>query len=206
MMAGVTDETIAYYDANAREYAAAAKKADLSGLIEMFLGYLPGPDRCEEILELGCGSGRDAREMISRGYKVDMTDGSAEMCRIASEYTGHTARQMLFSELEEKGRYDGIWACSSLLHVPKSEIGDILDRCRDALKPGGVMFMCFKLGDFDGERSGRHYSDWGMEEVQSLIFGIDEMEIADIFTTEDSFPGRGSLCWLNVIVRKTTAP
>ena len=200
------DETIAYYDAHAREYAEETLKADLSGLLEMFIGYLPGPDGCGEILELGCGAGRDAREMMSRGYEVDMTDGSAEMCRIASEYTGHTARQMLFSELEEKERYDGIWACSSLLHVPKAEIGDILDRCRDALTPGGVMFMCFKLGDFEGERSGRHYSDWELDEVQSLISGMDGMEEADIFVTEDSFAGRDTLRWLNIFTRKITTP
>lgn len=71
-------------------------------------------------LTLGCGAGRDTKYFLSRGYQVDAVDGSEQLCRIASEYTEIKVRQMLFQELDEKEKYDGIWACASILHLPKN--------------------------------------------------------------------------------------
>jgi hypothetical protein len=50
---------------------------------------------------------------------VDAIDGSYELCRIASEYIGIQVRQLLFQELDAHEKYNGIWACSSILHLPK---------------------------------------------------------------------------------------
>ena len=67
-----------------------------------------------DILDFGCGSGRDTKYFLEQGYNVDAVDGSKELCKLASEYTGIKVKHMLFRELAEVDRYDGIWACSSI--------------------------------------------------------------------------------------------
>ena len=196
---------IAYYEEHADVFASETLETDLSELIDQFLGYLPEPDECGTILELGCGAGRDAKVMLSRGYDVDLTDGSPELCRIASAYTGHLARVMLFSELDEVERYQGIWACGSLLHVPKDELPDIMGRCYRALKEQGVFYASFKFGDHDGFRNGRYYSDMGVEELQDLVDGMGDMEILDLDVTKDTLPNRPDLRWVNVFARKISS-
>ena len=112
------------------------------------------------ILDFGCGSGRDTKYFLEHGYWVDAVDGSVELCRIASEFTGIEVRQMLFQELQEKEKYDGIWACASVLHVPKIELANILQKMCNAVKTDGIIYTSFKYGDFEGERSGRFFSDF----------------------------------------------
>ena len=77
---------------------------------------------------------------------MDAVDGSAEMCRIASRLTGIEVRHMYFHELEEKDKYDGIWACASILHVPYESMVAILQKLYEALKDDGVLYLSFKYG------------------------------------------------------------
>ena len=74
------------------------------------------------ILDFGCGSGRDTKYFLDQGYQVTATDGSAELCWLASAFTGIEVKEMLFQELDDMGTYDGIWACSSILHLSKIEL------------------------------------------------------------------------------------
>ena len=68
------------------------------------------------VLDFGCGSGRDTKYFLEHGMHVEATDGSEELCRIASDYAGIPVKRMLFQELKETEKYAGIWACSSILH------------------------------------------------------------------------------------------
>ena len=73
-------------------------------------------------------------------YVVDAVDGSEELCRLASEYAGIPVKRMLFSELGESEKYDGIWACSSILHLPKDELKDVMEKMIRATKNGGYIY------------------------------------------------------------------
>ena len=84
------------------------------------------------VSRIQCGAGRDTKYFLSRGYQVDAVDGSEQLCRIASEYTEIKVRQMLFQELDEKEKYDGIWACASILHLPKKQLREVLKKVRSA--------------------------------------------------------------------------
>lgn len=66
--------------------------------------------------------------------KVDAIDGSVELCKIAQKYTGINVRPMLFQQLDEEEKYDGIWACSSILHLPKKELKSVFEKMLKALK------------------------------------------------------------------------
>lgn len=193
-------DTLDYYNDNAREFAASTVAVDFAQIQDRFMALLPEGGR---ILDLGCGSGRDSKRFLDEGFAVDATDGSAELCRIASKYVGIPVRCELFSELSATEAYDGIWACSSILHAPKVELPDIFAKMVRALKPNSVIYTSFKYGDFDGMRNGRHFSDFTEESFDEFMGQIGRLEIGDHWITSDVRPGRSEEKWLNLILRKS---
>lgn len=168
---------------------------------KMFLNLLPHGGK---ILDFGCGSGRDALEFLKRGYQVDATDGSAEMCKLATEYTGIPVRQMLFQELNEIEKYDGIWACASILHLPKNELKNVLDKMKTALNKRGIIYTSFKYGTFEGERNGRYFTDFTEESFEKFAKQIKGLQIKKMWITGDVRVGREKEKWLNIIMQKQT--
>lgn len=169
-----SNKTINYYNNNTESFVSGTVSVDFSEIQNEFLNRLK-PEAY--ILDFGCGSGRDTKYFLSRGYLVDAIDGSSELCKIASEYTGIKVRQMLFQDLREHEKYDGIWACASILHVKKSELVHVFQRMHDALKPGGIIYASFKYGDFESERSGRYFSDFTEKIFEKFLFTLDDFTI-----------------------------
>ena len=109
---------------------------------------------------------------------------------------------MFFQELEEVETYDGIWACSSILHLPIDELYEVMEKMVDALKENGIIYTSFKYGTFTGERNGRFFTDMTEETFADFLNGIDGLEIEEQWTTSDVRPGRGEEKWINLILRK----
>lgn len=193
------DKTIEYYNQNADMFAQGTRLVDFTILQERFRKMLPVGSR---ILDFGCGSGRDTKYFLEKGYQVAATDGSAELCRLAGSFTGIKVKEMLFQELDEIGVYDGIWACSSILHLPKQELLPVIRKMCDALKDNGVIYTSFKYGDFEGERNGRYFTDFTEDTFDKFIKVIQELTIEEEWITSDVRPGRGEEKWLNLILRK----
>lgn len=135
------DKTLKYYNENAQSFASGTVSVKFTEVQDKFLEKL-NPDAY--ILDFGCGAGRDTKYFLSRGYQIDAIDGSEQLCRIASKYTGIKVRQMLFQELDEKEKYDGIWACASILHLPKKQLREVLKNMYAALKLEGWIYTSFK--------------------------------------------------------------
>jgi len=195
------NKTLDYYNKNAEQFAEGTVSVDFSETQERFINALSG----KRILDFGCGSGRDTKYFIDSGLEVSASDGSEELCRIAGEYTGIAVKHMLFQELDEVDKYDGIWACSSILHLPKDELKDVLKRMVRALCDGGVIYTSFKYGTFEGERNGRYFTDFTEETFMEFVRDIDGTAIEDYWITGDVRPGRGEEKWLNIILRKTNS-
>lgn len=193
------DSTLQYYDGHAEAFTANTVNADVSDLRRRFLAHMP---EGALILDFGCGSGRDTKAFLESGYRVDATDGSEELCRSASEYTGVPVKHMLFQELSVKNQYDGIWACASILHLPKKELMDVFQKIASALKNGGVIYTSFKYGMFEGVRNGRHFSDFTEETLMEFMKQIPELEVFEHWITRDVRPGREEERWLNILARR----
>ena len=194
------DQTIDYYNLNAENFIEGTQNVDMHQAQDRFLQLL---DENASILDFGCGSGRDTRYFLDKGYQVTATDGSAEICRLASSFTGIEVQEMLFQELDDIDTYDGIWACSSILHLPKNELLLVIRKMCDALKRStGVIYTSFKYGDFEGVRNGRYFTDFNEDSFKEFIAGIPELTIEDYWITSDVRPGRGDERWLNLILRK----
>lgn len=194
------DNTIEYYNKNAEQFVQGTLSVDFTATQERFLSKL-SVGIC--ILDFGCGSGRDAKYFLDKGYQVDATDGSAKLCKLASEYTGICVKQMLFGELDECEKYDGIWACSSILHLDKRALKDVLKKMAAALKAHGVVYTSFKYGDFEGERNGRYFVDFTPETFVEYMQEVPELQMEEYWITSDVRPGRGEEKWLNLILRKS---
>lgn len=191
--------TLNYYNENAKSFIEGTANVDFVSVQDIFLQLLPSYGT---ILDFGCGSGRDTKYFIEHGYKVDAIDGSIELCKLASEYTGIDVKHMLFQELTDARKYDGIWACASILHVKRTELPEILQKMCNATKNNGIIYVSFKYGDFEGERNGRYFTDMTEESLSELLAYIPELKVEKQWITGDVREGRGDERWLNMILRK----
>lgn len=191
--------TINYYNENAKKFIDGTVSVDFRSIQDTFLELLP---ENAKILDFGCGSGRDTKYFLEHGCRVVAMDGSLELCKAASEYTGITVKHMLFQELNEKERYDGIWACASILHVKSEELPEIIRKMSLATIANGIIYLSFKYGDFEGERNGRYFTDMTEESMAELLVGFPELRVEKQWITGNVRDGRGDERWLNMILRK----
>jgi SAM-dependent methyltransferase len=176
--------TLAFYAREAPDYAASGP-GGIGRHLEGFLERLaPGAT----ILELGCGSGRDAEHIESRGFAVEPTDGVPEMAAQAEARLGRAVRVMRFDELAAIEQYDGVVAAYSLLHVPRGGLTDVLARIWRALKPGGWHIATYKTSSDEGrDRLGRYYNYPSETELRAFYAEAGDWDEVEIETGE----GRG---------------
>ena len=192
------DVTKQYYKDNSQEFFDSTVIADVTPLYERFFKYVPDG---AYILDLGCGSGRDTKAFLEKGFSVDAVDGSKELCALASEYTGIEVRCIDFTTIDCKEQYDAIWACASLLHIPSDQLCALFERLRDALKQGGIFYMSFKYGDFEGERDGRFFLDMTADKFHPVLDQVSGLKLAEEWDSED-IRREKKVHWYNAILRK----
>ena len=193
------NNTIQYYQQNAEQFSRETRSVDFSQNQDKFMSKLKKNDT---ILDFGCGSGRDTKCFLEHGFQVEAIDGSEELCRLAGEFTGIKVKHLLFQELAEKNIYDGIWACSSILHLPKQELIEVIQKMSLALKSKGIIYTSFKYGTFEGERNGRYFTDMTEDSFEEILQATKELQIEEQWITSDVRPERGNEKWLNLILRK----
>lgn len=192
-------QTINYYNQNANKFIVETACVNFTPTQKKFTDKLSVN---AAILDFGCGSGRDTKYFISQGYQVDATDGSIELCKLASRFAGVKVKNMLFQELSEIEKYDGIWACSSILHLSIYELADVMRKMITALKPNGIIYTSFKYGTFAGERNGRYFTDMTEETFKDFLKQFKNIKIEEQWLTSDVRPERSEEKWLNLILRK----
>lgn len=193
------DKTLDYYNQNAETFVSNTVSVDFKQTQDKFINRLETGDY---ILDFGCGSGRDTKYFLEQGYSVDATDGSLELCKAASNYTGIKVKHMYFQELDECEKYDGIWACASVLHLKKQELPGIFRKMSTATKKNGIIYLSFKYGNFEGVRNGRYFTDMTEEGMSMLLADFLELKVEQQWITGDVRAGRGDERWLNMILRK----
>lgn len=194
------NETIDFYDMNAEPFANGTADIEFSEMQDLFLAKLI---EGASILDFGCGSGRDTRYFLQKGYRVTALDGSAELCRIAEEKTGIHVIQMNFNDFDERDQYDGIWACSSILHLPRTELKGVLIHMEKALHNDSIIYSSFKYSNFSGIRNGRYFTDFTEDSFRVFIADIEQLVIEKLWITDDVRSDRKDEKWLNTILRTT---
>ena len=176
------NQTIAYYNQNAASFIQGTVSVDFQMTQDKFLNALPG----KRVLDFGCGSGRDTKYFLGNGLAVTAMDGSEELCKYASAYTGIPVKNMIFQDLDEMNQYDGIWACSSILHLPKKELKMVFHKMVTALDTNGII-----------------YTDFTPDTFSDFIKDVAQIRIEEEWLTDDVRPGREREKWLNLILKKT---
>jgi SAM-dependent methyltransferase len=127
--------TIPFYDEHGQSFFDRTINANLNNLYDAFEKYLP---ENAHIFEVGCGSGRDAKAFIERGYRVTASDGSATMVKLAQEYLGQDVLHLTFDEIDFDNEFDALWANACLLHLTRDEMPTVFQRlsCMPASKRG----------------------------------------------------------------------
>ena len=192
-------DTLSYYSKNSRSFYEATINADMSQIYESFLPLIPLGGT---ILDFGCGSGRDSKYFLSKGFDVVAVDGSEEMCNLASKLLVKEVKKMFFSDLDSIATYDGIWACASILHLERSCLKDVFRKMERALKKGGYIYSSFKYGDKEEYINERYYTFFNESSFTEFLKGVDNLVIQIIWTTYDSRKEFSNIKWLNVILKK----
>lgn len=192
--------TLKYYNKNSADFVLSTREVDFREIQDKFLGLIAPKSF---ILDFGCGSGRDTKYFLSKGYTVEAWDGSIELCRTASEFAQVDVKNKLFQDLSAHGLYDGIWACSSILHLPLDELILVMTKIESALKNNGILYTSFKYGEFSGERNGRYFTDMTEGRFDGILKKCPDFQIIEIWRTGDVRPGRDNEQWLNILLRKT---
>ena len=151
--------TIAHYEASAQAFWDGTKEHDVSQNIEAFLSALPS-NQILDILDFGCGPGRDLKYFKSLGHRPVGLDGCATFCRMAEAHSACPTLQQTFCQLQlEPNSFDGVFANASLFHVPSEQLPSVLKKLHSCLREGGILFSSNPRGD--GERwQGQRYGNY----------------------------------------------
>ena len=187
--------SITFYERNAEAYFRETVGADVEPLRLQFLHHL---SPTAHILDAGCGSGRNAVAFLRAGFHVTAIDASPEMVRLAADHTGLDVKLMTFDDISWTERFDGIWACASLLHVARLRLPHTLRQLRNALRVNGAFYMSFKEGTTDRVVDDRTFVDMSGPMLLPLLHEASLVPV-DMWTTPDVRLGRRDERWLNVI-------
>ena len=166
---------------------------------DTFLSFLKEGDR---ILDFGCGSGRDTAYFREKGFLVDPTDGSSEMCRLASQYLGTPVTCMEFNGLDADAVYDGIYASASIMHLEYDRLLEVFPKMIRAMKPGAVLYANFKYGDQDGYLGKRYYTYMTEDRFAAMLERFPELETVRTGIFGNEHPGQPDFRWLYAYLRK----
>ncbi|WP_024644983.1 class I SAM-dependent methyltransferase [Pseudomonas syringae] len=160
-LAQITSATLGNYNSVAEDFREGTRDHDVSQNIDALLRHIEGPAPWQ-ILDFGCGPGRDLKTFTALGHVAVGLDGSERFAEMARAETGCEVFQQNFLELDlPQGRFDGIFANAVLFHTPKQELPRVLRQLHAALKPGGVLFSSNPRGEnqegWNGERYGAYH-------------------------------------------------
>ena len=198
--------TLNYYDENAVEFADQTVCIDMHDLYELFIDQLPQRDmQC--ILDVGCGSGRDANYFAKQDYDVTAIDASAELIKYAQQHHMSNTISWVhldFSSIEKQpweNKFTGIWACASLLHVPFLELPFIINSLLETLTDDGVMYVSFKYGKGERVDEERFFCDMDESRWTTIVSKIPHVIEYHIWLSAD----KRSDCkdtWFNVMIKR----
>jgi 2-polyprenyl-3-methyl-5-hydroxy-6-metoxy-1,4-benzoquinol methylase len=192
--------TVQFYEEHAQEYFERTVSADLSPIYDEFSKWVPPGSK---VLDAGCGSGRDVKNLHLRGFDVMGIDGSAALVKLARQYSGANCRTMRLENINFVRRFDGIWSCASLLHVPKPKLISVLRRLGRAMVEGGTLYASVQVGK--GEMlapDGRYFAYFTTGEFTDYLIAAG-LVVEKSWVSQDTIATQRSLRWINVFARES---
>ncbi|MFI4931212.1 MAG: class I SAM-dependent methyltransferase [Burkholderiales bacterium] len=178
----ITVRTLAYYDRSAQGFWEGTRDHDVSQNIDALLRHIEATSPFE-LLDFGCGPGRDLKTFTALGHHATGLEGSHELAAMARRHSGCEVLEQSFLALDLPAEhFDGVFANAALFHVPGQELPRVLRELNAALKPRGVLFASNPRGHgeegWSGERYGA-YHDW--EAWRDLLSAAGFAELTHYF-------------------------
>ena len=200
-------KTLAYYEDNAKYLSQRYESAKVDTIHSLLLKTFPSKSY---LLEIGCGSGRDAGFMYQKGYDVLAIDGSREMIfeakRCHPELAGSLEVIKIPDDLQfEPSSFDGVYSIATLMHLDKDAIDRTIEKVAMILKPGSKFLFSVSIqrddvDDQGKDEKGRHFTT--MSELEWIKccekYGL-QFEHSEI--TGDGLD-RDGIVWLTCVVGK----
>ena len=193
------DKTIDFYNKNAENYCSKTIGIDLTQIYEKFLKYIP---KQGAILDLGCGSGRDSLNFLNNGFDVTSMDASIEMVKLSSKLINQKTIHRKIEDIDFKDKFDGIWACASLLHINKNATVDVYNKLLSALKIEGILYASYKYGTNTMVKEGRYFNNYDENSFSEMIKNIQSLEQIEFWTTLDLRQEGNNQKWLNILLKR----
>lgn len=192
-----TVKSISYYNKYHERFINDTVNLDMSNLYQNFESHL---NTKAHILDLGCGCGRDSKYFMEQGYQVTAMDGSEKLVNYCNEILKVPAVQRTYEAFKTDLKFDGIWACASLLHVDRDVLPMMIQKYVNMMKNEGVFYMSFKEYKEDFEFEGRYFTCFTKKSMESLLSTIGNISIVSIIET----PGIQNikLRWIGAIIKK----
>ena len=197
----IAARTLAHYDRNAQAFWEGTRDHDVSQNVDALLRHIEAVPPLE-LLDFGCGPGRDLMTFSALGHHATGLEGSPALAAMARQHSGCTVLEQSFFELALPAQhFDGVFANAALFHVPGAVLPRVLRELHAALKPRGVLFASNPRGEgqegWSSERYGA-YHDW--ETWRDLVVGAGFTELMHYHRP----PGvpRAQQLWLASVWRK----
>ncbi|HYD35148.1 MAG TPA: class I SAM-dependent methyltransferase [Vitreimonas sp.] len=164
------------------------------------------------ILDAGCGSCRDAAQLIKRGYKVLGIDASEGLLNEAKKIHPEVPTQLMsLTELEfETVTFNGVWCRATLLHIDRDEVPKVLSNFHKILKSQGILYIQTKKGEGEGTQPvpfdpsmTRFFTFFEEKELCQLVTNAG-FEIVESYTydTKDREKSAKGQEWVVIFARK----
>jgi len=194
------ETTLQAYNKAAKQYAEYSFSKISQYELTQFSSFIKG----KNVLDAGCGAGRDTQYLREEGFTVMGIDASEGMIKEAKDRVGDDFKVMDIRKLEFKDQeFDGIWCCATLHHIPKKELPVVLKEFSRVLKTNGVLYVAVKEGEGEKivqspkvQNEPRFYAFYKQIEFESELkqngFDIINAYIEDIEGVQ----------WLNIFAKK----
>ena len=218
--------TLGHYNSSAESFWLSTKDHDVSQSINAFLSALneteykniDGSERVDsdgespdiessdiesafDILDFGCGPGRDLMTFKHKGHRPTGLDGSSAFCEMARQHSGCPVLHQQFSQLElQSASFDGIFANASMFHIPSQELHRVLTQCHQAMRKKGILFISNPRGTTEGWQGDRYGHYMELEESQVSLEQAG-FSVIDHYYRPEGKP-RNRQPWLAIIARR----
>lgn len=203
----MTDLTIGYYEQNAAELSRRYETTALDTFHRLLQQTCrPGA----RLLEIGCGSGRDAARAVAAGFKVTAVDGAGnllkEAARLHPELTGNLQHLLLPAKLPfADASFDGFFSVACLMHFNDDAIGQIISEAARVTTADGNGLVSVPAGrnDIDAgglDQHGRVFNVMPAENWVSLF--RQHGFVTEPGPVEPDSLGRPGISWITFILKK----
>jgi 2-polyprenyl-3-methyl-5-hydroxy-6-metoxy-1,4-benzoquinol methylase len=129
------------------------------------------------ILDIGCGSGRDAFALANLGYNVTAVDPAINMLISANENFKHDNIQWINDKMPTldkvkslNKKFDFILLSAVWMHIEPEDRKESFENLQSLLKKDAQMIISLRHGDFSDERKANPVSQF---EIESFSDGLN---------------------------------